>query len=345
MVEINIESELEKVFFKNQIVRIEAIEEIIGLEGCYQSHILAIEDFIKSGKEYSIIFEDDFVFEVEEDVVIEAVHEAIEKKSKLFLLSYHSLVINLNLNEKEGYLCKFSNGQMACAYMISKEFAPVLLETFKEGYQLLKTTKQESIYANDQYWKKLQQIEGVYACVPKLGKQQSYYSNIVKEVVDYQGSCMIAIVPKKDNEVNFTEIKEKMKYSPFQYKIFLSSPLKVNDRNVVVVKSNSYYEKIRNALMWINNHKHYKMDYIFKTSSCNDVNFEKIFFNFKICNINKLPYFGTNLFTRLYFTYFNDSYFIHTSIISLLKEENNMEGDEQVGYYIYEKGIVPAYIQ
>jgi hypothetical protein len=155
---------------------------------------------------------------------------------------------------------------------------------------------------------------------------------------------MIAIVPMKDSDINLNEIEEKMKESPFQYKIFLTSNVNENNKNVVVVNGNTYYNRIRNALVWIDRER-YNIDYIFKTTNCDNILFDDLFSSFKLCNAYRLYYFGKDLFTRLYFSYFNDRYFIHNSMISLLKEENNMEGDEQVGYYIYEKGIMPTFLE
>ena len=38
----SIQAELEQVFSKNQIIRVEAIQDEIPVEGCSQSHILAV---------------------------------------------------------------------------------------------------------------------------------------------------------------------------------------------------------------------------------------------------------------------------------------------------------------
>lgn len=269
----NIEFELSKVFSKNQINRLEAVSLTSPALGCSLSHIKCLTNFINSDKKYCIIFEDDFEFEIENDKITEAITQAIEANINLFLLSYHSLVITLNLKEKNGYLCPFSNGQTTASYMVNKEFANTLLENFKLSSSNLAKGKDYSTFALDQYWKSVQTIENkVYACVPRLGKQKSFYSNIENKITDYQGSCFIAIIPEETS--NYNELLEKMKDSPFQYKIFIEE------------REEDYNERAKLAEDWLRINKS-KMDYIFITSKM-DIEFDLLFNYFKICNIQML---------------------------------------------------------
>ena len=65
----HINKELEKTNIdKSKINRIDGVYfKTFGILGCAKSHILALESFIKSGKNHCIIFEDDFEFTKSQD--------------------------------------------------------------------------------------------------------------------------------------------------------------------------------------------------------------------------------------------------------------------------------------
>ena len=66
---IHIEKQLSSVFSNEQIVRVQGIEHSKPYVGCSTSHINCLKEFIKTNKEYCIIFEDDFEFEIESEEV------------------------------------------------------------------------------------------------------------------------------------------------------------------------------------------------------------------------------------------------------------------------------------
>jgi GR25 family glycosyltransferase involved in LPS biosynthesis len=225
----HISKELEKVFDKNQIVRIEGtLEKKTPYIGCSLSHIKCLNAFIESKKDYAIIFEDDFQFELPTEKMKEAIQQAIDNSVKLFLLGYHTLVINLELHFKDGYLCPFKNGQMACGYMVSKSFVNILLENFKKSTDMLLKTNNYEKYALDQYWKSTQQMSGVYACVPRGGKQKSFYSNIEKKVIDYQGFCYICVLEDYNEELH-NQMKD---ICPYQFSEFKMDHKKSKSQNM-----------------------------------------------------------------------------------------------------------------
>jgi len=256
-----IQKELDKIFHHSIVKRIDGFESKIKGLGCSLSHIKCLTDFIKSDKEYAIIFEDDFQLELTPKDCLKAIDQAIESNVNLFLLGYHSLLIDLDMQKRNGYLCPFTNGQMACGYMVSKSYAPTLLENFKMSSNMLSKNKDYNLYALDQYWKILQHDERVYACVPRLGKQRASYSSIEKEFVDYEGFCYNIII-SNDKSCNIN--------LPFQYRIIEEKDIRQNIEDVLEQHPNVDYLSFIDNVFYIN-----KTNYM----RC-----------FKMFAINKLPY-------------------------------------------------------
>lgn len=160
-----------------------------GHLGCSSSHIKTVEEFVNSNYKNCIIFEDDFEFV-----------QSPETVSNLFLsffkenINYDVLLLSAN-GESEPikdypFIQKVINSQTTSGYMINKNFAPILLQNYKEGYALFEKAynsnqNKESLYAIDQYWKILQNVYNWFVFEPKIGKQRKSKSDISGIVVDY----------------------------------------------------------------------------------------------------------------------------------------------------------------
>ena len=71
-------------------------------------------------------------------------------------------------------------------YMVSKHFAPILLQNFRDSAALSQCVGyQTHDYCLDQYWKRLQPITEWYTLSPRIGKQIDNYSDIERKVVQY----------------------------------------------------------------------------------------------------------------------------------------------------------------
>jgi len=178
-------NEMKKADFPdNMINRIPAVYNIErGDIGCSKSHILTLEKFIKSGYSNCIIFEDDFEFTQNKNQILQTL-------DNLKNISYDVVMISANEYDVKNtiypWLKKVYGAQTTSGYMVSRSFAPTLLENFKEGCYMLEKTGEGAKYAVDQYWKKLQPTSDWYIVEPKLGKQGNSYSDIAKVVVDYK---------------------------------------------------------------------------------------------------------------------------------------------------------------
>lgn len=174
----------------DKIVKISAIKDAeYGDLGCSKSHVKTIKQFIKSGKSNCIVFEDDFEFSQEKDVVYELMNALFDKK-----VDYDVCMLSANTIEKKDseytFLKRVMNSQTASGYMVNKKFANKLLENFEEGARILETKKnKKDPYRGDncvdQYWKRLMPKSEWYEFSPRLGKQRKSHSDIQGGVVDY----------------------------------------------------------------------------------------------------------------------------------------------------------------
>jgi len=174
----------------NKIIRIPAVyKPKQGDLGCSMSHIKTLELFISSGSNNCIVFEDDFEF-------TKPTHTIKNMIRKLFnnAETTNFDVCMLSANESDvrqtsyDFVKKVFSAQTTSGYMVSKTFAPILLQNFKDGAQkLLDSYKAGNPngpeYCIDQYWKRLQPDNNWLLFQPKLGKQRTSYSDIQGGVI------------------------------------------------------------------------------------------------------------------------------------------------------------------
>ena len=84
-------------------------------------------------------------------------------------------------------IVKIIDSQTTAGYCLTKSYAKILLNNFKEGLELLSINQNQSNkYAIDIYWKKLQPEYNWFCIIPKIGRQIASYSDIEKRIVNYQ---------------------------------------------------------------------------------------------------------------------------------------------------------------
>ena len=145
-----------------------------GIAGCTLSHIKTLETFIESGLDNCVIFEDDFTFTQEPEIVN-------SKFNDFFNSSYFTnfdivMLAGSTMTEYpiQSYITRVHHSQTTSGYMVSKLFANVLLENFKETDIL------------DSNWLKLQPISSWYSFNPRLGLQMESYSDITHKLENYR---------------------------------------------------------------------------------------------------------------------------------------------------------------
>ena len=164
--------------------RIDAIKNELGHIGCVLSHIKTLELFIESGDEYSIILEDDFITDTP-DKLKDDIFKIFNDGVDFDLIQLAGNHINLTDSEYP-YLKRVYDSQTTSGYIINRKFANILLNNFKESYNLISKFGRVHEYCLDIYWKSLQPISKWYCFYPTLGYQMDGYSDIEKNNVSYK---------------------------------------------------------------------------------------------------------------------------------------------------------------
>ena len=161
----------------------------LGILGCGLSHKKALETFMASNHKNCLIFEDDFVFTLDMNYVNYQFKSLFEDK-----VPYDLVMLAGNLFKTEEaeqpYLKRVLDGQTASGFLITREFAPQLIQCLAESTRLLDEWHQtfgekKHEYCNDIYWKKLQPISRWYIFHAKQGIQQESYSDNEYKVTNY----------------------------------------------------------------------------------------------------------------------------------------------------------------
>jgi GR25 family glycosyltransferase involved in LPS biosynthesis len=185
----HIEQQLHSIGLVGQ--RIPAIyDRTRGILGCGKSHILAVETFLKSGATYGIILEDDFTFADNLEMNRQMFREFFKAN-----IDWDVVMLAGNvLKDEEGplpILRKVLDAQTTSGYMITRKFAPILLENLHHGVGHLErhyaqTGLKKHEYCLDIFWKQLQPQNKWYIFAPKLGYQVESYSDIEKKRTNYR---------------------------------------------------------------------------------------------------------------------------------------------------------------
>jgi GR25 family glycosyltransferase involved in LPS biosynthesis len=185
----NIINELNKTNINpNKINRISGIYmKDFGILGCAKSHCLALEAFLKShpDNKYCIIFEDDFQFTQEQNVVNELINNVFNNVDEFDVLMLSANILN-GQPTKHTFLTRIFDAQTLSGYAVSRKFASVLLSNYRESISLLEKEGYKCYpYCFDIFMKRLQPYTRWYSLKPLVGKQMDSYSDIENKVVSY----------------------------------------------------------------------------------------------------------------------------------------------------------------
>jgi len=158
-----------------------------GILGCAKSHCLALESFLKShpNNEYCIIFEDDFHFTQEQNIINELINKIFNNIKDFDVLMLSANILNGQPCNYD-FLTKIIDAQTLSGYAVNRKFASILLNNYRESITLLeKEGCKCHPYCFDIYMKRLQPFTNWYALNPLIGKQIKSYSDIENKVVSY----------------------------------------------------------------------------------------------------------------------------------------------------------------
>ena len=183
----HINNELSKTNIdKNKINRIEGIYiKDFGILGCAKSHILALQQFIKSPHNTCIIFEDDFEFTQDQIIINNLINRFFNEVKDFDVLMLSANILN-NQPTNYDFITKIIDAQTLSGYAINKKFAEKLLNNYQTSVYLL---EQEGHKVHDLcfdiYIKKLQPNNNWFCLNPIIGKQLESYSDIENKIVYY----------------------------------------------------------------------------------------------------------------------------------------------------------------
>ena len=169
-------------FPEDKISRIDAIyTPRRGHLGCLLSHISTLETFIASGKSMCLVFEDDYI-PLDVNTFWKNFETLFESKKNfdLVMCSYNELKSE---ETDVPFLQKVSQSYTSSGYLITRDFAPRLLDNFKEATINLmrieeETRKKCNEFCLDVHWSKLMVVSNWYCFYPKIGKQNESFSDI-----------------------------------------------------------------------------------------------------------------------------------------------------------------------
>jgi GR25 family glycosyltransferase involved in LPS biosynthesis len=186
-----IESELDKLNVpESKRVRISGVYKPgFGILGCGLAHKKTIETFLASDHQTCLIFEDDFQFTLDMDHVHMILNGIFEEKIAFDCVMLAGCILHVEPTQWP-FLHKVYDVHTASAYIITKEFAPVLLESYTESTKLLEDTFVETgqkciSYHNDIWWKKYQPYSNWYIVNPRMGEQRESFSDNLERNLKY----------------------------------------------------------------------------------------------------------------------------------------------------------------
>ena len=174
----------------SKLVRISGIyNKEFGILGCGLSHKKALETFLESPYTNCLIFEDDFQFTLDIHYVHYLLRSIFQQKVPYDLVMLAGNLFQTQTTEWP-FLRKVLDGQTASGFLITKAFAPKLIECLQESTMLLKewhdkTGEKKHEYCNDIYWKKLQPQSNWFIVHPKTGLQRESYSDNEYKITNY----------------------------------------------------------------------------------------------------------------------------------------------------------------
>jgi len=147
-----------------------------------------LENFINSPEtnQTCVILEDDFEFSQGQDMI----NDMIDKVFNNDVKDFDVLMLSSNTYRESKTNFKFVtnilDAQTTSGYVVSRKFAPILLENYMEGRDLLLNCPTNKYYAVDQHMKRLQPTSKWLCLSPKIGKQMESYSDIAKRIINYK---------------------------------------------------------------------------------------------------------------------------------------------------------------
>ena len=161
----------------------------IGVLGCALSHIKVIDTFLESSQKSCLVFEDDFMFTTDINYCKFLFKHLFETKRPFDVVMLAGKIMKEQPTDSP-FVSKVLDAQTTSAYLLTREFAPVLRQNLLEGALhleewFLQHKEKKHEYCLDIYWKQLQPTSQWFVFHPKMGLQREGYSDIEQKVTKY----------------------------------------------------------------------------------------------------------------------------------------------------------------
>ena len=176
----------------NKVQRINAVYyKEFGAIGCGLSHVLALEEAEKGNYENVLVFEDDYILNVDPDVYNNNIDRLyLEKKT------WDIVMVGANLENytecEHKFLIKINKARTTSGYIANKSMYKKIKDNFKEACELMekhKNTNDDRIvkhnFAIDMYWQRLQPTHDWYCFKERIGIQLPCYSDVENRFTQY----------------------------------------------------------------------------------------------------------------------------------------------------------------
>lgn len=147
--------------------------------GCTLSHLSAIKLAKERGYKNILIFEDDFTFDVNRDVLNQRLAHFFKQSIpfKALMLTYH-LYDTHPPTRYDDVLSTISYAANAAAYLVNQSCYDELIDHLSYGADMLEKTREHWYYINDQIWRGSMEKGGWFIFNQKIGKQRDSYSDL-----------------------------------------------------------------------------------------------------------------------------------------------------------------------
>lgn len=178
------------------VSRFSAIKHEHGANGCSKSHIECLRIAKNNGWDHVLIFEDDAHL-IHPEILVHQVSSFLSR----FRDEWDVLLLSGNnfppFKIKAPDCFRVANCQTTGCYLVCSRYYDTLLHNFEEGVAQLEANPENKIeFSCDIFWKRLQRTDRWYLITPICVTQRPGYSDIEKQVVDYE-KAMTDLVKQK----------------------------------------------------------------------------------------------------------------------------------------------------
>ena len=159
--------------------RFNAIPKEMGILGCGLSHLAVLKMAKNNNWPHVLILEDDFTFLVDKETFYQQMIRLEEYSTRH---QFDVCFLSYNMQQSadipnEDHLIRALDCQTASGYLVQQHYYDKLIDLFEMAMQMLESTGQHWIYANDQLWKRFQTTDQWIAFKTRIGKQRASYSD------------------------------------------------------------------------------------------------------------------------------------------------------------------------